>query len=220
MTRSRFQGVGMTSRRTRQRLVERLRARGITDERVLAAIGNVPRHVFVDEALASRAYEDSALPIGHGQSLSQPYVVARMTELLIAGTVPERVLEIGTGSGYQAAILGHLVDEVYTVERIAPLMRQARDRLYDLRLRNVHVRQSDGSAGWTEQAPFDAILMTASSTVLPETLLEQLSASGRMLLPLGHGAGQRLVLVRRGSDGFEQQSLEPVNFVPMVRGTQ
>lgn len=210
----------MTSRRTRQRLVERLRERGIRDERVLAAIDAVPRHVFVDEALASRAYEDTALPIGHGQSLSQPYVVARMTELLLGDPLPAKVLEIGTGSGYQAAVLGHIVGEVYTLERIAPLMRQARDRLYELKLRNVHVRQADGSTGWAEKGPFDAILMTASTTVLPESLLAQLSAHGRILLPLGRGKDQHLVLVEKSGEGYDQRPLEPVNFVPLVRGTE
>jgi len=212
---TRIRGIGMTSQRTRDRLVCRLRDRGIADERVLEVMRRTPRHLFVDEALASRAYEDTALPIGFGQTLSQPYIVARMTEILCQAR-PRRVLEVGTGSGYQAAILAQLVERVYSVERIDALVRQARRRLRDLGLANVQLRHSDGSWGWESQAPFDAILVTAAPDWLPTPLLQQLAEGGRLLLPLGERGRQTLVLIRRQGGEFERTDLEAVSFVPLV----
>ncbi len=207
----------MTSRRTRERLIQRLREEGIRDERVLEAIGGVPRHVFVDEALASRAYEDTALPIGHGQTISQPYIVALMTQALLAGGRLKKVLEVGTGSGYQTAVLAKLVDELYTVERIEPLMKQARRRLRELGCRNVQVKLSDGSWGWKEHAPYDGIIVTAAPAEVPPALLEQLAPGGRMIIPVGGAAMQELLLVQRTDKGVTQERLELVNFVPLVR---
>ena len=207
----------MTSRRTRERLIQRLREEGIRDERVLEAIGGVPRHVFVDEALASRAYEDTALPIGHGQTISQPYIVALMTQALLAGGRLKKVLEVGTGSGYQTAVLAKLVDELYTVERIEPLMKQARRRLRELGCRNVQVKLSDGSWGWKEHAPYDGIIVTAAPAEVPPALIEQLAPGGRMIIPVGGAAMQELLLVQRTDKGVTQERLELVNFVPLVR---
>ncbi|MFT4198240.1 MAG: protein-L-isoaspartate(D-aspartate) O-methyltransferase [Pseudoxanthomonas sp.] len=213
-------GLGMTSQRVRDRLVERLRENGIADEHVLNAVRTVPRHLFIDEALASRAYEDTALPIGHGQTISQPWVVARMTELLLAGaTPPTRVLEIGTGSGYQAAVLAALGLEVYTVERIGELLRQARKRFRALGL-NVRSKHDDGRIGWSGQAPFDAILVTAGAPALVPALVEQLAAPGRLVAPVGGAGGQSLVLLERDADGGVcQRELTPVSFVPLLSGT-
>lgn len=210
-------GIGMTSRRTRDRLIQRLREEGIRDERVLEAIRNVPRHVFVDEALASRAYEDTALPIGHGQTISQPYIVARMTQALIAGGRPKKVLEVGTGSGYQTAVLSGLVDEIYSVERLEPLMKLARKRLREIGCRNVHIKLSDGSWGWKEHAPYDAIIVTAAPAEVPPPLLDQLAPGGRLVIPVGGPAMQELLLVQHTDKGLTQERLDLVNFVPLVR---
>lgn len=216
--RDRFDGIGMTSRRTRGRLVERLRAEGIRDERVLDAIREVPRHIFVDEALSSRAYEDTALPIGAGQTISQPYVVARMTEALVAGGNPKRVLEIGTGCGYQTAILARFAAEVYSVERIHSLLSQARQRMHELKIHNVRLRHGDGEKGWPEHAPYDGILVAAAPASVPAALIEQLGDGGRMVIPLGHGNAQDLKLISKVDDQLEEQILERVAFVPMVSG--
>ncbi len=212
------QGIGMTSQRTRDRLVQRLRDEGIKNNQVLEVIGATPRHMFVDEALASRAYEDTALPIGHGQTISQPYVVARMTELILEVS-PRTVLEVGTGSGYQAAILSQLVDKVYSTERIEPLASQARQRFRRLGYRNIRVQHSDGSWGWPQFGPFDAIIVTAGGAEIPPALLEQLQVGGRLVMPLGGRAQQTLVSVTRTETVFEQVDLEPVVFVPLVGGT-
>ena len=209
-------GIGMTSRRTRDRLILRLREEGIRDERVLEAIRNVPRHMFVDEALASRAYEDTALPIGHGQTISQPYIVALMTQTLLAGRRPKKVLEVGTGSGYQTAVLANLVDEVYSVERLEPLMKQARRRLREIGYRNVHTRLSDGSWGWKDHAPYDGIIVTAAAAEVPLPLLEQLAPCGRLVIPVGGPSMQELLLVQHSDKGITQERLELVNFVPLV----
>lgn len=210
-------GIGMTSQRTRDRLVERLRREGIRNSRVLDAIGSIPRHLFVDEALASRAYEDTALPIGHGQTISQPYVVARMTEELLV-SAPQTVLEVGTGSGYQAAVLSQLVSKVYSTERIEPLATQARQRFRQLGYRNIRVQHSDGTWGWPQFSPFDAIMVTAGGAEIPPALLEQLSVGGRLLMPLGQRTHQTLVAVTRTPLGYERVDLEPVVFVPLLGG--
>lgn len=210
-------GIGMTSQRTRARMVERLRAQGIADELVLAAMGAIPRHIFVEEALASRAYDDVALPIGFGQTISQPYTVARMTELARNGRELGRVLEIGTGCGYQAAVLSRLVKEVITIERIAPIIARARKNLRDLRFYNVKVKYGDGSQGLPELAPFDAIVMTAAATHIPQHLLQQLAVGGRLVMPLGTET-QRLTVVERTAQGFQQMDLEDVKFVPLLPG--
>jgi protein-L-isoaspartate(D-aspartate) O-methyltransferase len=211
------QGIGMTSQRTRDRLVQRLRSEGIKANTVLEAIGSVPRHLFVDEALASRAYEDTALPIGYGQTISQPYIVARMTELLM-DVKPGTVLEVGTGSGYQSAILSRLVDKVYTTERIESLASQARQRFRRLGYRNVRVQHSDGSWGWPQFGPFDAIIVTAGGADIPKPLLEQLAIGGRLVMPLGDRVRQILVSVTRTASVYERVDLEPVVFVPLIGG--
>lgn len=211
-------GIGMTSQRTRDRLISRLQSKGISERRVLEVMRHTPRHLFVDEAFASRAYEDTALPIGHQQTISQPYVVARMTELLLAGIQPRSVLEIGTGSGYQAALLAQLAPKVYTVERIAELSQLARQRLRHLGLNNVRFELSDGSWGWSEYAPYDAIMVTAAPEEVPEPLLEQLAVGGRLLIPIGRQRGlQKLSLITRRPDRYEQQTLDAVSFVPLVQ---
>lgn len=210
-------GIGMTSQRTRERLVQRLQEQGIRDHDVLDAMRSIPRHLFLDEAMAHRAYEDTALPIGYQQTLSQPYVVAKMTELLLAGGRPKRVLEIGSGSGYQSAVLAGLVDEVYAIERIKPLLQQARKRMRTLKLRNVQMRHGDGYEGWASQAPFDGILVAAAPREVPAALLEQLAVGGRLVMPVGEEE-QRLVVVERSEDGFEQWDVEAVRFVPLVPG--
>ncbi len=211
-------GIGMTSARTRERLVQRLADQGIRSSAVLDRIRKVPRHLFVDEALASRAYEDTALPIGLGQTISQPYIVARMTEALLAGRECERVLEIGTGCGYQTAVLAPLVKEVYTVERIHELLRRSRQRLRDLDLYNVRFRQGDGWLGWPKYAPYDGIIVTAAAPELPERLLEQLAPAGSMIIPVGPVGRQELTRVVRQDDHFESTSLGAVSFVPLVHG--
>ena len=213
-----LQGIGMTSARTRDRLVSRLRTQGIGSEDVLQQIRNVPRHLFVDEALASRAYEDTAQPIGHGQTISQPYVVARMTEALLDGFTGEKVLEIGTGCGYQTAVLAPLVKRIYSVERIPELLRKTRQRLRDLNIYNVQFRPGDGWQGWPKYAPYDGIIVAAAAPVLPEKLLEQLAPGGRLVMPVGPSGRQELALVTRHDDHFEQQSLGAVSFVPLVPG--
>lgn len=211
-------GIGMTSQRTRDRLVERLRSEGIRDNRVLAAIASTPRHLFVDEALASRAYEDTALPIGYGQTISQPYIVARMTELLLEVN-PGIVLEIGTGSGYQAAILSRLVEKVYSTERIEALATLARQRFRQLAYRNIRVQHSDGSWGWPQMGPFDAIIVTAGGAEIPQPLLEQLKIGARLVMPLGDRTRQVLVSVTRTPTVYQRVDLEPVVFVPLLGGT-
>lgn len=210
-------GIGMTSMRTRERLVQRLVEQGITNIAVLDALRNVPRHLFLDEAMAHRAYEDTALPIGFQQTLSQPYIVARMTELLIEDREPGRVLEIGSGSGYQSAVLAGLVEEVYALERIKPLLMAARKRMRQLKLRNVQMRHGDGYEGWSSMGPFDGILIAAAPEQVPEVLLEQLAPGGRLVLPVG-GREQSLVVIERSDAGFERRDVEPVRFVPLVPG--
>lgn len=211
-------GIGMTSRRTRERLIQRLVDQGITNTAVLDVIRTTPRHLFLDEAMAHRAYEDVALPIGFQQTLSQPYIVARMTELLLACGPRRRVLEIGTGSGYQTAVLAPLVEEVYSVERIKPLQQKARQRMRQLKLRNVHMNHADGGMGWPERGPFDGILATAAPESIPEELLQQLAPGGRLVIPVG-GDSQQLHVVNRTSEGFETEIIEEVNFVPLRPGT-
>lgn len=214
------QGIGMTSARTRDRLIRRLRENGIRDQRVLEVIRNTPRHLFIDEALASRAYEDTALPIGHGQTISQPFVVARMTEALLADGPLHKVLEVGTGCGYQAAVLAQLVDEVYTVERINALLIQARRRMRDLGLRNVRLKHSDGSWGWKDFAPYDGILVAAAPEAVPEELFSQLAEGGRLVIPVGPPGRQKLLLYRRRGGELEQELLGAVSFVPLLGGMQ
>ena len=212
-------GIGMTSERTRLRMVERLRAAGVRDESVLAAMAEVPRHIFVDEALSSRAYEDMSLPLGHGQTISHPLTVARMCEIARGGRALGRVLEIGTGCGYQAAVLAKIAREVFSVERIAALLEQARVRiLRELRIRNVRMKLADGHIGLAEVAPFDAIVMAAATVETPYSLLEQLAPGGRMVLPLG-GEQQRLCMIERIGAGFEETLFEAVRFVPLLPGT-
>ncbi|MEA3277035.1 MAG: protein-L-isoaspartate(D-aspartate) O-methyltransferase [Pseudomonadota bacterium] len=211
-------GIGMTSQRTRERLIQRLAEAGIRNQSVLDVIRRLPRHLFVDEALASRAYEDSALPIGHGQTISQPYTVARMTEALLARGRPDTVLEIGTGSGFQTAVLASLVRRVYSVERVAALSERARRRLRTLKLRNVRLRHGDGGLGWPEYAPFGAIIVTAAPKGIPRPLIGQLSPGGCMLLPIGGASQQVLVRVTRTETGYEHEILEPVSFVPLLGG--
>ena len=212
-------GVGMTSQRVRDRLIERLRGNGIVDERVLNAIRTVPRHLFIDEALATRAYEDTALPIGHGQTISQPWVVARMTEALYTGArAPERVLEVGTGSGYQAAILAALGLQVFTVERIGDLLRVARKRFRSLGL-NVRSRHDDGRVGWPEEGPFDGIVVTAGAPALVDALIAQLAPGGVLVAPVGAGGAQSLLRLRKDADGtIAQDTLASVAFVPLLSG--
>jgi protein-L-isoaspartate(D-aspartate) O-methyltransferase len=212
------QGIGMTSARTRDRLVARLRENGIRSEAVLEQIRNVPRHLFVDEALASRAYEDTALPIGLGQTISQPWVVARMTEALLDGFEGEKVLEIGTGCGYQTAVLAPLVKKIYTVERIPELLRKAKQRLRELDIYNVQFRPGDGWEGWPKYGPYDGILVAAAAPEVPQKLLEQLAHGGRLIMPVGPAGRQDLVMISRRNDHYEQVSLGAVSFVPLVKG--
>ena len=214
---ARAAGQGMTSNRTRQRMIERLRDQGITDEIVLSAMSEVPRHVFVDEALSHRAYEDLSLPIGYGQTISSPYVVARMLETLRSGRALRRVLEVGSGCGYQAALLSRLARHVLTIDRVLPLVSKARVNLRDLFIRNVKVKHGDGHQGWPEAAPFDGIIIAAAATHVPAQLIEQLEVGGRLLMPLGPRE-QQLTLFVRDAGGVKQTVLEAVNFVPMVPG--
>lgn len=214
-----YQGVGMTSQRTRNRLVQRLRENGIQNEAVLEVMAQTPRHHFIDEALAHRAYEDSALPIGHGQTISQPFTVARMTEILLEAGPLNKVLEIGMGSGYQSAILSPLVKTLYSVERIEPLYAKARQRLYEIGYRNVKMKLSDGTWGWPEYGPYDAIIAAAAAGTVPDSLKQQLADGGRLLMPVGQDK-QQLVLVTRTGDDFKQEVLDAVFFVPFLSGLQ
>ena len=214
-----LQGIGMTSRRTRDRMVKRLREAGIADERVLDTMIAVPRHIFVDEALAQRAYEDSALPIGHGQTISQPYLVAAMTAAIV-GTdpAPRRVLEIGTGSGYQTAILATLVDEVFSIERIGGLVERARQRLRALKLTNVSLKHGDGSLGWPEHATFDAVLVTAGASHVPDAVMDQMADGAHLVIPVGNGDVKELKRLVRAGDAWRQETLDHVRFVPLLKG--
>jgi len=218
MTDPRFSGIGMTSARTRDRLVQRLREQGITNLTVLDRIRNLPRHIFMDEALASRAYEDIALPIGFGQTISQPYIVARMSEALLDGPPLTQVLEVGTGCGYQTAVLAPLVERIYTIERIEGLQKRARLRLKELGVRNVRFKVGDGSVGWRTQAPFDGILVAAAPLVVPEELIAQLAVGGRLIVPAGPEGKQQLLSIVRTEEGVERRVLAEVSFVPLVGG--
>jgi len=213
----RHSGIGMTSQRTRGRLIERLRAQGIEDEVVLAAMNAVPRHIFIDEALASRAYDDVSLPLGFGQTISQPYIVARMVEIMRNGTALKRVLEVGTGCGYQAAVLAQVAHEVYSVERVQPLYERAAGYMKELQVKNVTLRYADGNIGLPAVAPFDGIIMAAAATHVSPALLEQLAVGGRMVLPLG-AQEQFLCLIERGAQGYRETRLEAVKFVPLLMG--
>jgi protein-L-isoaspartate(D-aspartate) O-methyltransferase len=218
MTDLRVNGIGMTSARTRERLVQRLKDNGIRNPVVLDRIRAVPRHVFVDEALASRAYEDVALPIGFGQTISQPWIVARMTEALLDGGPLENVLEIGTGCGYQTAVLAPLVGKIYTIERVAPLLERARERLKQLEIRNVRFRHGDGAQGWLAHGPYDGILVAAAPHAVPETLLEQLSPGGRLVVPIGAEGDQELMRITREESRLKRERLGAVSFVPLIQG--
>lgn len=220
MNAPRNSGVGMTSQRTRQRMVERLRSLGIRDETVLGVMNEIPRHIFVDEALASRAYEDIALPLGFGQTISSPYTVARMTELARGGNALKKVLEIGTGCGYQTAVLARLATEVHSIERLAQLISKARRHLRDVRAINTRLRYGDGMQGMPQAAPFDAIVIAAAATHVPEPLLEQLGVGGRMVLPLGSGEEQRLCVIERTAQGYNERRMDTVRFVPLRSGTE
>lgn len=212
-------GIGMTSQRTRTRMVERLRAQGISDTRVLHAMGLVPRHIFIEQALANRAYDDTALPLGFGQTISQPYVVARMIEILIAGRELGKTLEIGAGCGYQAAILGVLSKQVFAVERIAPLLTRARANLKQLKLSHIRLKHADGNLGLPEAAPFDTIILAAAAADVPQTLLAQLAPGGRLVMPLG-SAEQVISLVERSESGFMETRFDAVRFVPLLPGVE
>ncbi len=211
-------GIGMTSQRTRERLIERLYEEGLSSARVLEVIRRTPRHLFVDEALAHRAYEDTALPIGHNQTISQPYMVGRMTELLLAGGPLDKVLEIGTGCGYQTAVLAQLVERVFTVERIQVLQDRAKERLAELKMRNVVFRWGDGWEGWPALAPYNGIMVTAAASDVPQALLDQLAPGGRLVIPVGAGEEQDLLLIIREEDGFSRHVLDSVRFVPLLNG--
>ncbi|MEO8417553.1 MAG: protein-L-isoaspartate(D-aspartate) O-methyltransferase [Methylophilaceae bacterium] len=211
-------GIGMTSQRTRERMLVRLREQGIRDEVTLSAMGTIPRHRFVDEAIASRAYEDVALPIGYGQTISQPYTVARMTEVLRGTGSLGKVLEIGTGCGYQTAVLSKVAKEVYSLERIRPLLLKARGHLRELKLPNIKLNHADGTMGLPELAPFDGIIVTAAASHIPEDLLQQLAIGGRMVIPVGTDE-QTLFLIERTATEYRQSKLESVKFVPLLGGT-
>ena len=217
----RHSGIGMTSDRTRARMVERLRADGIRDEVVLSAMNAVPRHIFVDEALAIRAYDDAPLPIGHGQTISQPWVVARMTELARNGRALDAVLEIGTGCGYQTAVLASVATTVYTVERIGALVAKARRHLQSLKIRNVRLKHGDGSADLGEDLAVDAVVVTAGATHVPTPLLHHLKPGGRMVLPLAQPddpGTQRLTVIESAPSGYREQIFDAVRFVPLLPG--
>lgn len=211
-------GIGMTSQRTRERLIERLYEEGLSNPHVLEVIRRTPRHLFVDEALAHRAYEDTALPIGHNQTISQPYMVGRMTELLLAAGALDKVLEIGTGSGYQTAVLAQLVERVFSVERIQALQDRAKERLAELNIRNVVFRWGDGWEGWPALAPYNAIIVTAAAAEVPQALLEQLAPGGRLVIPVGAGDVQELLLITREEQGYTRHVLDAVRFVPLLNG--
>lgn len=216
---SELRGIGMTSQRSRDRLIEQLRDMGIQSEEVLSVIRGMPRHIFVDEALASRAYDNTALPIGHNQTISQPYIVARMVEALIEDGKPEKVLEIGTGCGYQAAILSKLAKQVYSIERIDALLTKAREKFNLLQCWNIRTRYGDGNLGWPEFAPFDGIIVSAAPTGVPEVLLEQLALNGKLVIPVGRSGEQELLSIVRTEEGYMEKRLDWVSFVPMVEGT-
>lgn len=211
-------GIGMTSQRTRERLIQRLYEEGLSNAHVLETIRRTPRHLFVDEALAHRAYEDTALPIGSNQTISQPYMVARMSELLLAAGPLDKVLEIGTGSGYQTAILAQLVERVFSVERIQNLQEKAKERLVQLNLRNVVFRWGDGWEGWNALGPYNGIIVTAAAANVPQALLDQLAPGGRLVIPVGAGDVQELLLIVREEDGFSRHVLDAVRFVPLLNG--
>lgn len=209
----------MTSQRTRDRLVQRLRDKGIENDKVLEVMRSMPRHLFVDEALAQRAYEDDALPIGHGQTISQPFIVARMTEILLSRGIPDKVLEVGTGSGFQAAVLSRLVSQVYSVERIVALQIQARELFHKLNFNNIALKHTDGSWGWPQNGPYPAIIVTAAPEQVPDALLEQLAVGGIMIIPVGGQAGgQKLLQITREIDGYVEEELDGVYFVPLLKG--
>jgi protein-L-isoaspartate(D-aspartate) O-methyltransferase len=211
-------GIGMTSARTRDRLVQRLRDQGIHDVRVLERIRNLPRHIFVDEALASRAYEDTALPIGWGQTISQPYIVARMTQALLSGGLPAKVLEVGFGCGYQTAVLAPFAQKIFSIERVEPLVARAQKHLKELEVRNVKLKHGDGMKGWPTQAPFDGIIVAAAPLAVPEALVAQLAVGGRLLVPVGAEGQQQLLRITRRENGVKQEVLEKVAFVPLLSG--
>ena len=211
-------GIGMTSARTRERLIERLQHQGVSDEAILDRIRNVPRHLFVDEALASRAYEDTALPIGQGQTISQPFVVARMSEALVAGGHLDKVLEVGTGCGYQTAVLSPLAGTIYSIERVGALLKKARQRLRKLGIRNVRFRHGDGWKGWPAKAPFDGIIVSAAPRETPQELLQQLADGGRLVIPIGPSGYQTLKVYTRHGSNFEEYDLDAVSFVPLLQG--
>ena len=211
-------GIGMTSARTRDRLVQRLREQGIHDLRVLERIRNLPRHIFVDEALASRAYEDTALPIGWGQTISQPYIVARMTQALLSGGLPAKVLEVGFGCGYQTAVLAPFAEKIFAVERVEPLVARTRQRLKELQIGNVRLRHGDGMKGWPSQAPFDGIIVAAAPLAVPTALVQQLAVGGRLIVPVGPDGQQQLLRITRREQGLKQEVLEKVAFVPLLAG--
>ena len=213
-------GIGMTSQRTRDRLINRLKEQGIQNVELLNVMRELPRHLFVDEALASRAYEDTALPIGHGQTISQPHSVARMTEILLEGLPKKKVLEVGTGSGYQTAVLSKLIERVYSVERIEPLQNQARERFYQLKHNNIRLKYSDGTWGWKENAPYDGIIVTCAPEEIPEALLRQLAPGGRLVIPVGGSGNQSLRVVDRNGTTFEERVLDEVSFVPLLSGQE
>lgn len=220
MTPLQLQGIGMTSQRTRDRLIARLKEKGIKNQDVLEIMANTPRHIFVDEALSHKAYEDTALPIGYNQTISQPYTVAKMTEIILEAGPVDSVLEIGTGCGYQTLVLSQLVNRVYSVERIEPLQKKAKERMNLLRVHNVRFQHSDGNWGWPEEGPFDAILSCAAPESIPMELVSQLKIGGRLLMPVGPDGQQKLHLLTREEDGVSRRVLEAVNFVPMLSGTQ
>ncbi len=211
-------GIGMTSARTRDRLVQRLQEQGIHDLRVLDRIRNLPRHIFVDEALASRAYEDTALPIGWGQTISQPYIVARMTQALLSGATPRKVLEVGFGCGYQTAVLAPFVEKIFAIERVEALVAPTRKRLKELEVGNVRLKHGDGMKGWPSQAPFDGIIVAAAPLAVPQALVEQLAVGGRLIVPVGPEGQQQLLRITRRENGVKQEVLERVAFVPLLSG--
>jgi protein-L-isoaspartate(D-aspartate) O-methyltransferase len=213
-----LQGIGMTSQRTRDRLVARLREQGIDNNEVLACMGAVPRHIFVDEAMAHRSYEDTALPIGHNQTISQPFIVALMTQLLCE-VKPRQVLEVGTGSGYQTAVLSYFCHRLYSIERISALTKRAQKRLAAMSVKNTVLKHGDGYGGWEVHAPFDAIMVTAAPPAVPEALLDQLAVGGRLIVPVGDDAVQELIVIDRTKDGFLERVHDRVKFVPLVSGT-
>ncbi len=215
-----LEGIGMTSRRTRERMVKRLEEQGIKNTDLLRVMRDTPRHIFVDEALASRAYEDTALPIGYNQTISQPYIVAKMTELLLEKSGLTKVLEIGTGCGYQTAVLAQLVQNVYTVERILPLQKKAQNYLANLALENIYHQHNDGGLGWADYAPFDGILVSAAADTVPGMLLQQLAIGGVMLIPIVNDCGQVLQRITRLTTGYQVEDLEPVSFVPFLSGVE